>query len=325
MKKSLLSMLFLFSSIAFSAPSFDCAKAQSKSEIAICTSDLLSELDAELAKAYKLAQLTSADASAIKATQKIWLKGVRDFCEDSACLQLVMEERIEQLQPQEIAPPTVQFKPNFVLTPSPVKDDLLPVTRNSSPSPAPNVVEKKQAAPEVVAKRWISFFSNDTTIFIVVLSVLLGLFVAAIGTKKQATYFANWFDFIASTVCTFLILQQIHDVFVWLAVVVLCHFIMGLMINNFNFKRGLISCLGRSAGIFVFLGIVAASILWVFSKTKGSSVEGRINNGEDSAQAIKNDKDAQTRANLGLAVGVGATGTALYWIDSHFIDNMNKE
>ncbi len=76
MKPYLLSIIFLHSSIAFSSPSFDCAKAHSKSEIAICEDDLLSKLDAELAKAYKIALQSSADAYAIKATQKIWLKEV---------------------------------------------------------------------------------------------------------------------------------------------------------------------------------------------------------------------------------------------------------
>jgi uncharacterized protein len=324
MKPYLLPMLLLLSSTAFAAPSFDCAKARSKAEVAICESDTLSELDADLARAYKLALQSSPDAGAIKATQKIWLKEVRDFCEDNDCLQLSMEERIEQLEPKSIGVPPPQATQNFNYESPPVKVDLTPVEQKTQPSSALQTQDNRVSTAEegsIAAKPFLS----DDKVFLIVMSVLLGLFVAAIGVKKQATYFVNWLDFIVSTAGTFLILNYIPNVFVWLAVVVLCHFIVGLMINNFNFKRGLISGLGRSAGIFVFLGIIAAGILWAFSKSKGSSVSGRINNGEDPTEAIENDRKAQNRENLGLAVGVGATGAAFYWIDSHFIDNMNKE
>jgi uncharacterized protein len=316
--------LLLLSSTAFAAPSFDCAKARSKAEVAICESDTLSELDADLARAYKLALQSSPDAGAIKATQKIWLKEVRDFCEDNDCLQLSMEERIEQLEPKPVALPPPQAAQNFNYELPPVKVDLTPLEQNTQPSSALQTQGKRVAKTEENSSAEKPFLSDDK-IFIITISVLFGLFVAAIGVKKQATYFVNWLDFIVSTACSFLILEYIHDVFVWLAVVVFSHFVIGLMINNLNFKRGLISGLGRSAGIFVFLGLIAAGILWAFSKSKGSSVSGRIHNGEDPMEAVENDRKAQNRANLGLAVGVGTTGAAFYWIDSHFIDNMNKE
>lgn len=326
MNTYLLPMLLLLTSTAFAAPSYDCAKAHSKSELAICQSASLSDLDAALATAYKLALQASEDADSIRRTQRIWLKEARDFCEDNACLQLVMEERIAQLTPEEIVPPADQSTPSFNEEAPLAKTASSPVAQNTMPDPAVDKLEKTGgASAPVEASAGSRPFFSDITIFVMAISILAGMFAGAIGAKKHATYFASWLDFIVSTGGTLLMLDYIPNVFVWLAIVAFCHFIIGLMINDFNFKRGLISSIGRSAGVFVFLGMIAAAILWAFSKSKSSSVNSRISSGEDPLRAVENDRKAQNRANLGIAVGVGATGTAFYWIDAHFIDNMNKE
>ncbi|WP_433989264.1 hypothetical protein SuNHUV7_36540 (plasmid) [Pseudoseohaeicola sp. NH-UV-7] len=75
---------FVAPGVALSAtPAFDCAKADSSAEKAICASDMLAELDVELDRLYRLALNDSAlgaDRQAeLKAMQRGWIKG-RDAC-----------------------------------------------------------------------------------------------------------------------------------------------------------------------------------------------------------------------------------------------------
>ena len=60
------------------APSFDCAKAQSDAEEAVCASDALASLDLELARLYRLAikgPNAAADrVEALKQSQRDWLR-----------------------------------------------------------------------------------------------------------------------------------------------------------------------------------------------------------------------------------------------------------
>ncbi|TCL00626.1 uncharacterized protein BXY66_3273 [Shimia isoporae] len=75
--------LIVFSTRAFALdPSFDCAKAGSSAEEAVCASDALAALDLELARVYGLAatsDLSSERLNELKATQRGWIKG-RDEC-----------------------------------------------------------------------------------------------------------------------------------------------------------------------------------------------------------------------------------------------------
>lgn len=77
------------------AASFDCAKAATKVEKAICADDELSSLDEEMAATYKLA-LNKGNAKAIKSAQKDWLKE-RDSCaSDSTGMYASMNECIKE-------------------------------------------------------------------------------------------------------------------------------------------------------------------------------------------------------------------------------------
>jgi len=64
-------------------PAFDCAKAQSDAEQAVCASESLAAMDRELARLYGAAlngpNLTEARATELKAFQSGWIKG-RDEC-----------------------------------------------------------------------------------------------------------------------------------------------------------------------------------------------------------------------------------------------------
>lgn len=79
-------------------PSFDCAKAASRAEKAICESPFLGWHDRQLARAYrealKLAGATGADA--VKAGQKAFLK-TRDACKDDDCIERAYIARLEDL------------------------------------------------------------------------------------------------------------------------------------------------------------------------------------------------------------------------------------
>lgn len=62
-------------------PSFDCTKAESDAENAVCASEALAELDVETARLYQLAVagVSGARLDELKAMQRGWIKG-RDEC-----------------------------------------------------------------------------------------------------------------------------------------------------------------------------------------------------------------------------------------------------
>ncbi|SLN54031.1 Membrane-bound lysozyme-inhibitor of c-type lysozyme [Falsiruegeria litorea R37] len=75
-------LLVSVSSVVHAAdPSFDCARAQSDAEVAVCTSEALAELDVETARLYQLAVagVSGARLDELKAMQRGWIKG-RDEC-----------------------------------------------------------------------------------------------------------------------------------------------------------------------------------------------------------------------------------------------------
>jgi len=75
------------------APSFDCAKATARVEALICGSERLSQLDRELAVAYRAARARAPEATLAQAS---WLRH-RDACKDETCVQAAYEERLRAL------------------------------------------------------------------------------------------------------------------------------------------------------------------------------------------------------------------------------------
>jgi uncharacterized protein len=81
------SVFLALSSVAFAAPSFDCAKASSSAEELVCSDEQLAALDRQLADRYAdaLKAIGSLEAGRdlaqkeLKATQRGWIKG-RDDC-----------------------------------------------------------------------------------------------------------------------------------------------------------------------------------------------------------------------------------------------------
>ncbi len=78
---------------AAQAASFDCAKAGTKVEKLICADAGLSKLDEELNAAYTAALKDEKKASAIKQSQKQWMKE-RNGCSDVGCVKRAYESRL---------------------------------------------------------------------------------------------------------------------------------------------------------------------------------------------------------------------------------------
>jgi uncharacterized protein len=93
--------LLLLAYAAFAgAASFDCAKAQSRIEKAICADAQVSDLDEYLGRYYSAARAAVRESAAcLAADQKQWLSAVRNKCEDTACLRKVYRERLAELHP----------------------------------------------------------------------------------------------------------------------------------------------------------------------------------------------------------------------------------
>lgn len=108
---ALVALLFIASPAA--AASFDCAKAASPLEKAICSSDEVSEQDDILAQAYQtaLGGLSADAAGEVKAAQRTWLDYAAHSCSDDAqpitaaytddqkqCLAATYRDRIRDLE-----------------------------------------------------------------------------------------------------------------------------------------------------------------------------------------------------------------------------------
>jgi len=91
-------ILFLYSNLTYSA-SFDCTKAKSPVEKAICSDTELGKLDEDLSKVYKDALKEHPVENYVKTRQRAWLK-TNSYCDKSKlvnCLKENYKERIKQL------------------------------------------------------------------------------------------------------------------------------------------------------------------------------------------------------------------------------------
>lgn len=80
-------------------PSFDCAKASTMAEKAICTDPLLGKLDGALAENYKFMLASNIDdwaKSDLKAKQRIWL-AERNKCTENQCLVSSYRKRMDEI------------------------------------------------------------------------------------------------------------------------------------------------------------------------------------------------------------------------------------
>ena len=113
-------VLSLAFSTAAGAAGFDCAKAASAVEKAVCADSALSDLDEYLGRYYSAALEALGDgASCLKADQRIWLKTVRNPCGgETACLSAAYLARLatlDALQPGASALKNVNLPASPVL------------------------------------------------------------------------------------------------------------------------------------------------------------------------------------------------------------------
>jgi uncharacterized protein len=105
-------------------PSFDCTKASTHVEKMICADERASDLDGQLARAYRAALVNAENADSLKAEQRGWLTGQRNKCGDVTCLRQTYEKRlvvlsalgarnagVPQRSPPAAAPPAERMKP----------------------------------------------------------------------------------------------------------------------------------------------------------------------------------------------------------------------
>jgi uncharacterized protein len=89
-------VLLAVGAVSANAASFDCAKASNKIERMICASARASQLDSDMADAYRAASAAASDRETLKIAQRHWL-AQRDQCQDETCLISVYEQRITAL------------------------------------------------------------------------------------------------------------------------------------------------------------------------------------------------------------------------------------
>jgi len=94
------------------AASFDCGKAASHAERLICSSPRLSELDTRLAQAYQAALARDPHPGNVRASQRSWLRQVRDQCQSAPCLTQAYQQRIAALPPAALAAPLAPLAPS---------------------------------------------------------------------------------------------------------------------------------------------------------------------------------------------------------------------
>jgi uncharacterized protein len=87
------------SAIAAERASFDCRKAVTPTEYAICRSDALSMLDRDIAVLFRQRRAQAPSPQSVETSQRQWLAAVRDACnDDTACLDKEMSARKRDLQ-----------------------------------------------------------------------------------------------------------------------------------------------------------------------------------------------------------------------------------
>jgi len=118
-----LPIALLFFAVSSHAISFDCAKASTLVEKAICSDTELARLDDQLELAYKQALAAKSDGVELKSQQRAWLKNVRNQCQDVACINQAYTKRLAALgMSVDISVPETQQIP---VTPPSIRNDKL--------------------------------------------------------------------------------------------------------------------------------------------------------------------------------------------------------
>lgn len=126
-------VLMVFASISYAA-SFNCKKASTLVEKAICSDPELSELDEQLAKSYKQARNNSANPKKLKQQQRHWLRSERNQCQTIICLQAVYKVRISELGNKSTIDPVGKYERtdgNAIIEITPLPNDKYYISGNA--------------------------------------------------------------------------------------------------------------------------------------------------------------------------------------------------
>lgn len=137
------SLIFALVNPALGA-SFDCTKASSRIDNAICASPELSELDNKLDAVYRAALAVSTDPPGVREAQREWLRATRNYCSDEGCLLTVYKQRIAALGSTSEA----QSQPTDAAAATPAAVDP-PVT--GQPPTEPSVAAASSGPPSEAA------------------------------------------------------------------------------------------------------------------------------------------------------------------------------
>jgi|GEM_PF-5721757 len=80
------------------AISFNCAKAGTPAEKLICSDNQLGKLDSQLSDLYSSLTTGAYKREGLVASERLWLKTVRDSCDTVSCMQNAYLERIQSLE-----------------------------------------------------------------------------------------------------------------------------------------------------------------------------------------------------------------------------------
>ena len=115
MLKLLLSGFIVFAWVTqIHAASFDCAKAETTVELAICAKDELSNLDSQMMQSYDSTLANTKDPNSLKSKQRLWLKNIRNNCSNSDCLINVYRKRIEELDGIKVSAAIEAYKISYL-------------------------------------------------------------------------------------------------------------------------------------------------------------------------------------------------------------------
>lgn len=138
---SLMGLWLALCAAQVSAASFDCAKAVSFAENAICAQGALGVLDEQLNAEYVRALQNAANPNQVREAQRQWLR-LRDNCTTGQCLSASMSQRLSELT-QPVSPPV---KPVAVATSKPLEPSTA-VSSQASAMPAQPSAVARPAAP----------------------------------------------------------------------------------------------------------------------------------------------------------------------------------
>jgi uncharacterized protein len=100
MRALIAAFVLLGTAPAIFAQSFDCRKAQTRSEKMICADAAIAELDEHLGRYYAAGRAAlERGASCLQSDQAQWLKTTRDACQDASCLKTAYLNRLAELDP----------------------------------------------------------------------------------------------------------------------------------------------------------------------------------------------------------------------------------